>query len=66
MNKRDWDFIIGSLGDPLVDIKDWMVPPHPRCLVDAGVYDGKPMTKEQGRLINEITISESSNRRHQS
>jgi len=26
---RDWDFIIGSFGDPLADIEDWMIPPFP-------------------------------------
>jgi len=32
MNSRDWDFAIGSLGDPLADIEDWMMPPYPTCL----------------------------------
>lgn len=29
MTTRDWDFAMGSLGDPLADIKDWMIPPYP-------------------------------------
>ena len=29
MTDRDWDFAIGSLGDPLADIFDWMTPPYP-------------------------------------
>jgi len=40
MTPRDWDFVIGDLGDPLRDILWWMTPPFPQCLIDAGVYDG--------------------------
>ena len=29
MTSRDWDFAIGSLGDPLADIEHWMIPPFP-------------------------------------
>ncbi len=29
MNSNDWGFAIGSLGDPLADIYDWMLPPRP-------------------------------------
>ena len=32
MTSRDWDFAFGSLGDPLADIKDWMIPPYPSCI----------------------------------
>ena len=32
MNQRDWDFAIGDLGDPLADIKEWMLPPYPAWL----------------------------------
>lgn len=39
MDDRDWGFAIGDLGDLLADIEDWMTPPYPQCLVDAGVYD---------------------------
>jgi len=39
MTSRDWDFVLGSLGDPLADIKDWMLPPYPQCLIDMGVYN---------------------------
>ncbi len=27
MDNNDWGFAIGNLGDPLVDIKDYMIPP---------------------------------------
>lgn len=39
MNDRDWDFAIGSLGDPLFDIMDWMICPYPQCLVNNGFYE---------------------------
>jgi len=29
MNEKDWNFALGSLGNPLADIKDWMLPPYP-------------------------------------
>jgi len=29
MSSRDWDFAIGELGNPLADIKDWMLLPFP-------------------------------------
>lgn len=30
MNNRDWGFLTGDLGDPLADIKDWMLIPYPK------------------------------------
>lgn len=27
MTSRDWQFAFGDLGDPIADIKDWMLPP---------------------------------------
>ena len=30
MTNRDWDFAFGNLGDPLVDIEEWMIPPFRR------------------------------------
>jgi hypothetical protein len=41
MNDRDWDFCIGSLGDPLADIKDWMLHPLPSWM---------PEWQRQGKL----------------
>ena len=32
MNDRDWGFALGELGDPLADIKEWMIPPYPAWL----------------------------------
>lgn len=32
MSNRDWDFAIGDFGDPLADIKDWMLRPYPKCI----------------------------------
>jgi len=29
MTSRDWDFIMGDFGNPLFDIKEWMLPPYP-------------------------------------
>lgn len=48
MTSRDWEFAIGSLGDPLADIFDWMIPPYPKCLIDAGVYKSESLEKEDG------------------
>ncbi|GAH26476.1 unnamed protein product, partial [marine sediment metagenome] len=31
MNNRDWDFALGSLGDPLSDINHWMLLPIAEC-----------------------------------
>jgi len=33
MNDRDWQFTIGSLGDPLADIEGWMLPPYPAWVI---------------------------------
>lgn len=30
----------------LADIEDWMIPPFPQCLIDAGVYNTR--LKEEG------------------
>jgi hypothetical protein len=30
MNNRDWDFLISDFGNPIADIKDWMLPPQER------------------------------------
>ena len=32
MTSRDWDFALGDLGNPLRDIKEWMLPPYPSWL----------------------------------
>jgi len=34
MTERDWGFALGTLGDPLADIEDWMLPPYPSWLPD--------------------------------
>ena len=34
MDEKDWSFATGDLGDPLADIKDWMIPPFPQRLVE--------------------------------
>jgi len=52
MTSRDWDFAIGDLGDPLVDIKHWMLPPYPKCLVDAGVYNTQHNGEDKCQDIN--------------
>lgn len=48
MNDRDWDFAFGELGDPLKDIEDWMIPPYPKCLLDAGAYNGQDRNQLKG------------------
>lgn len=45
MNSRDWDFAFGSLGDPLADIEDWMLPPYPKC-IDPETYE-QPLKEEE-------------------
>ena len=32
MDDYDWAFAIGGLGDPLADVKDWMLPPYPKYM----------------------------------
>ncbi len=51
MTSRDWDFIIGDFGNPLADIKDWMLRPHPQCLIDKGVYDGHPEEEDVCQMV---------------
>ena len=50
MTSRDWNFAIGDLGDPLADIKDWMLQPYPGWLPD-WVKQGK-LKEEDGCAIN--------------
>lgn len=46
MNERDWEFAFGDLGNPLTDIKDWMLLPYPQWLKN-DLKNGKvPYTKE--------------------
>ena len=54
MSSRDWDFALGSLGDPLADILDWMLPPYPECLrKDIGKYQrGEIDFQEMKRRMN--------------
>ncbi len=54
MNNRDWEFAIGDLGDPLADIKDWMLPPYAKCLLDAGMYN--PQLNEETDVTKQTTI----------
>ncbi len=46
MTSRDWDFAFGTLGDPLADMDDWMIPPYPAWLPDR-VKQGK--SKEEDK-----------------
>lgn len=41
MTERDWNFVLGPLGDPLADIMDWMLPPYPKCM---------PERQREGRI----------------
>ena len=51
MTPRDWDFAFGSLGDPLADIKDWMIPPYPKWRIKHSkeVAIGETKTKRMSR-----------------
>jgi len=49
MNQRDWDFAIGDLGNPLRDIKDWMLRPYPSWL---------PYWVKAGEVRDPLTIEE--------
>uniref|UniRef100_A0A6M3K9L0 Uncharacterized protein n=1 Tax=viral metagenome TaxID=1070528 RepID=A0A6M3K9L0_9ZZZZ len=48
MTDRDWDFCIGSLGDPLQDIEWWMLPPCEEDSCRTSIATGMP--DQNGRI----------------
>jgi len=54
MNNKDWNFIFGELGNPIADIKDWMLMPYPKWMLNKLKKEYKEYEKSNKKRLPEF------------